>query len=184
MRRSAEADALWSDMYHAIAEQDLPGIVGSITARAEAHLLRLSMVYALLDGTGIVEERHLRAAWAVWCYADESAAYIFGDAGGDPLADRILAELRKHPDVGLSNTDLSALFHRHARADELERARVSLVDRGLAETVAQKTNGRSRLVTFLCERSESSAESNGNGRAASLSSLLSQRLNKEKTHDH
>ena len=38
---------------------------------------------------------HLEAALEVWRYCAQSAAYIFGRRTGDPVADEILAELRK-----------------------------------------------------------------------------------------
>jgi hypothetical protein len=36
------------------------------TGRAEAQVLRLSMIYALLDNTATIAEVHLRAALALW----------------------------------------------------------------------------------------------------------------------
>ncbi len=46
MERSAAARLLWRDIYTALAE-GAPGLVGALTARAEAQVLRLSMLYAL-----------------------------------------------------------------------------------------------------------------------------------------
>ena len=39
---------LWSDVYTKLSEGS-PGLLGSITARAEAQTIRLALVYALLD---------------------------------------------------------------------------------------------------------------------------------------
>src|SRR5512132_422794 len=45
VRRSPDADALWVDLYGRMAADDPAGIVGALTARAEAQVLRLSLVY-------------------------------------------------------------------------------------------------------------------------------------------
>ena len=107
LRRSAEADELWRFLYGVIAAaQDLDGLVGSVTARVEAHLLRLGLLYASADASPIVEVDHLEAAWALLCYADDSARFVFGGSLGDPTADRILARLRELPaDQGLDGTE-------------------------------------------------------------------------------
>ncbi len=39
---------------------------GAITARGEAHTLRLSMIYALADQSDVIQRPHLQAALAVW----------------------------------------------------------------------------------------------------------------------
>ena len=65
-------------------------------ARAEAQVIRLSLVYALLDGKDVIDTAHLKAAMAVWAYCDELATQIFGDSIGDPVADDILVALRRN----------------------------------------------------------------------------------------
>ena len=52
--------------------------------RAEAHVVRLSLLYALLDCSEQVELVHLQAALELWGYADRSAHHIFGDSLGNP----------------------------------------------------------------------------------------------------
>jgi hypothetical protein len=64
-----------------------PGLLGTITARAEAQALRLSCLYALLDRAAMVDVPHLDAAYALWRYCEDSARYIFRDVLGHPLAD-------------------------------------------------------------------------------------------------
>ena len=83
-----------------------------ITARAEAQLLRLSVLYAVLDGTNVVDVEHLDAAWALWSYCEQSAFYIWGDASGDPDVDRLVAAVAAAGRAGLDGTRLSAVFSR------------------------------------------------------------------------
>ena len=44
------------------------GLWDAVASRAEAQTLRLSMIFALLDGLSTIDEAHLRAALAVWRY--------------------------------------------------------------------------------------------------------------------
>ncbi len=69
-------------------------MLGAVTARAEAIVMRLAVVYAVLDGRTHIGVEHLRAALAVWQYCEDSARYVFGDALGDPVADELLEALR------------------------------------------------------------------------------------------
>ena len=91
--RSDEARELWHELYPQLTA-DLPGRLGQATSRAEAQVLRLSLVYAVLDGRSLIDEEHLRAALAVWDYCQASAGYLFGASTGDQLADKILAALK------------------------------------------------------------------------------------------
>ena len=70
---------MWASEYTALT-QSRPGAFGSATSRAPAQTLRLSLIFALLDGSEVIEEWHLRAAPAVWRYCEASARRIFGDA--------------------------------------------------------------------------------------------------------
>ena len=93
VRRDAAARAVWAQVYPALSAGS-PGLFGAATSRAEAHVLRLSVIYALLDGTVSIGVPHLLAALAVWDYCAASARWIFGERLGDPVAERILAALR------------------------------------------------------------------------------------------
>jgi len=86
IRRDPEAKALWHSIYADLSEGK-PGLFGAVTSRAEAQVMRLACIYALLDRETEVRKVHLEAALAVWNYCEASARYIFGDALGDPLAD-------------------------------------------------------------------------------------------------
>lgn len=172
LRRTGLAEELWGFLYEVIAAQDIGGLLGSITARAEAHLLRLALLYALSDGSHVVNVDHLEAAWSLLCYADDSARYIFGGALGDPIADRLLVKLRELGDgEGLDGTQQRDLFGRHATGKELEAARLRLAALGLVENLKADSGGRPRIVTFLrCDESDPGDQS----RDMSLRSLRSQ----------
>jgi hypothetical protein len=110
-------------------------------ARAEAQVMRLACLFALLDQSALITRARLLAALAVWDYAEASAKYIFGDTLGDPVADRILQVLRRSPG-GITRKDIRDLFKRHRSRFQIERALSTLADQQLADCVIEKTKGR------------------------------------------
>jgi hypothetical protein len=116
-----DAREAWTRVYPVLSA-DCPGLLGAVTARAEAQCIRLALLYALLDGKVAILVEHLRAALAVWEYADASARVIFGDLQGEPVADAIMQALRNAGSAGLSRTDISNLFQRHQQAQRIDRA--------------------------------------------------------------
>lgn len=154
VRRTREAEEVWSDLYTEMAEDDTGDLVGAITARAEAQVLRLSLVYALLDGSNMIDVDHLDAGWSVWCYCRDSARYIFGDSLGDEVADRLLAAVRNAGSDGLDGAAQSAVFARHVSAKRLEAARQVLLARHLVVQTKVETDGRPRMVLTAKEANQ------------------------------
>jgi hypothetical protein len=87
--RDDDARAIWREIYGELSEGK-PGLAGALLARGEAHVMRLAMLYALLDRSLVISPPHLLAALALWEFCERSVYYLFGDALGDPLADEIL----------------------------------------------------------------------------------------------
>jgi len=106
-----------------------PGLVGAATARAEAHVIRLALIYALLDCSEQIGFEHLQAALAVWRYSTDSAAWVFGDSLGDPTADEIWTAAKDRP-AGVTRTEVSDMFSRNKKRREIERALGVLEDAG------------------------------------------------------
>ncbi len=144
LRRDAEAAAVWKTVYGPLTE-GRSGLLGAVTSRAEAQVLRLSVLYAILDMAPVMRPEHLLAALAVWRYAEASAESIFGDAIGDPIADSILTAIRRQGE--LSRTDIGNLLSRHADKNRIDGALTSLLLSGLAEPVENReTGGRPQEV--------------------------------------
>jgi hypothetical protein len=140
MVRTPTARRLWADVYPALSE-GRTGLLGAVTSRAEAQALRLSIVYALLDGATAIDVRHLEAGLALWAYASASARYVFGDSLGDPVADQIMAALRRS-DRGLTRTEISNLFDRHVSAGQMNRALGALMGTSMITMLKIETGGR------------------------------------------
>jgi hypothetical protein len=140
VERDPEARELWAKIYLELSA-DRPALLGAATSRAAAQVLRLSLIYALLDGSAIVRPQHLRAAREVWRYCDDSARYVLGDAL-DAMADKLLVALRSAGEDGLSGTEVRDLWGRHARIEDIKRALAQLEAAGLVVRVQVKTAGR------------------------------------------
>ena len=61
LHRDAQAAELWNDYYPTLS-QATPDMHGAATARAEAQVLRISALYAILDGSPLIRLPHLQAA--------------------------------------------------------------------------------------------------------------------------
>jgi hypothetical protein len=142
MQRDAAARARWAAIYEELSEGK-PGLVGHVTARAEAQVLRLSCLYALLDQSPIVQVVHLEAALALWRYCEASARYIFGEALGDALADEILHMLRATAPNGLTRTDIYNAFGRNKKSTLIQQALAELLRHQLVTYATEATAGRS-----------------------------------------
>jgi hypothetical protein len=133
--RDEDARALWREVYAQLSA-DRPGLTGAMLGRAEAHVLRLSLLYAVLDKAPAVGAPHLMAALAVWDYCEASVRKVFGDALGDPVADDLLRLLRGAPD-GLTRWEISNALGRNVASDRIGRALALLAENGLARMQRQ-----------------------------------------------
>ena len=70
-----DARELWHHAYRKLATEPQDEILGQITARAEAHVIRLALLYTLTDGQRQIGATHLQAALALQQYAARSAAW-------------------------------------------------------------------------------------------------------------
>jgi hypothetical protein len=136
----------WGEAYEELSAER-PGLLGAVTARAEAQVIRLSLIFALLDSKDLIDIAHLNAAMAVWAYCDQSAYLIFGDSLGDPVADEILSALRR-TSGGMTRTAISNLFGRNRNSDQIGAALAKLHRLGLARFEEQKTGGRAAETWF------------------------------------
>jgi hypothetical protein len=141
--RDQAARELWNDSYEVLSEPR-PGLYGAATSRAEAQVLRLSAIYAVLDCSPVIAPAHLQAALAVWDYCSESAALLFRTPSGDAIANRIRQALEQAPE-GLTRKEIRALFHGHVSSERIDAALQGLMSGGLAGN--QSVPGRGRPAT-------------------------------------
>jgi hypothetical protein len=135
------ARELWHHAYAQLAHAHQTGIAGAICARAEAHVIRLALLYALADGEGAIKTEHLQAALALWDYAARSATWTLHGATGDPLAEQIHATLSTHPG-GLTRSQISDTLQHNRPTEQIQRALDTLALAGRATRAQIPTAGR------------------------------------------
>lgn len=128
VRRDGAAKARWAEVYERLSAGN-PGLAGAVTSRAEAQVMRLAMIYALLDMSAEIRCEHLEAALSLWRYVEDSARYVFGDSLGNPVADRLLAEFRQVP-AGLDRTAMNKLLSGNRESWQIDAALALLNDKG------------------------------------------------------
>lgn len=132
LTRDEAARTIWHRVYPKLTG-DVPGLLGAVTSRAAPQVLRLSILYALLDRSRIISAEHLTAAIAAWEYAEASCRYIFGEATGDAVADALRTALRLAGEAGLTRSYITRdLFHRNQSAERVDHALALLAQAGIA----------------------------------------------------
>ncbi|MGA7420896.1 MAG: DUF3987 domain-containing protein [Acidimicrobiales bacterium] len=172
MRRTPMADVLWEGLYRQMADDVPGGLVAALIARDAPQVLRLSVVYALLDGSSRIDVPHLRAAWAVWQYCRSSVVTLFGGRTGDSVADKLLEAARQAGPDGLTTTDQHAALGRHASAARLKVARETLIADGSVTVRHINTGGRPATV-LVARHSETSEVSEVSTPIAPIAQVVS-----------
>jgi Protein of unknown function (DUF3987) len=143
-----EAWSDWEEIYGPLSEGK-PGMFGAVTGHAEAQVLRIAALFAVMDESAYIEREHLAAALAVWHYAEDSARHIFGDATGDPVADTILLALGAAGEDSITRTQIRDHFGRNLRAERITQALALLLKDGRLSVGRESTAGRPVERWFL-----------------------------------
>ena len=149
-----DAKKLWVESYGELT-RDHPGILGAVTSRAEAQVLRLAIIYALLKSSDQISADHLEAALAFQRYAFDSARFIFAQAGAAPfdrVAQGIVQALRTGPKT---QSELHKHFKGHLKSGALLTALQGLQERGQVTNEILQTGGRPRILWSLRDEKES-----------------------------
>jgi hypothetical protein len=142
MERDDEANKLWVSVYEELSAE-IPGRFGASIGRGEGQVLRLSMLYALLDRSRIIKLVHLQAALALWQYCVNSTRYLFLATLDNPHAAKIFAALREKPE-GMTRTEITVeIFQRNLSKTKIDEAFNYLRRLKLAYYVKIETPGRS-----------------------------------------
>ena len=119
------------------------GIAGALCARAEAHAIRLALLYALADGERQINVEHLQAALALWDYAARSASWALARRDRRPARRTDPHRAPRHPSRADTQPDLrsDALQHNQP-ADQIQKALDALTLAGRATRTQIPTAGR------------------------------------------
>jgi len=146
VERDAEAEAFWESIYGMLKREadTIPH-----TDRARPHVMRLALLYALLDKSDCIRLPHLKAAMAIWGHCRESARRLFatpnpqrpsGPVIEEPLYVRLSNMILRKP--GISRSEIRDLLGTGIRAEEIEAALQWLESKGWAYRQNQSTGGR------------------------------------------
>jgi hypothetical protein len=142
---SADARDAWEELYLELTLRRPYGLLAAMTARTEAQIVRVALVYALLDRSSVIDVPHLRAARALWDYAVRSVASVFGTSTGDRHADALRLQLADGP---LKWEDAKRALGVRSAA-ELESAVALLESLGIAERAKARVPGSKRPATVI-----------------------------------
>jgi hypothetical protein len=156
VQRDDAARALWDGQYDRLMSPP-PGLLEALLARGPAQVVRLSLLYALLDSSNVIRVEHQQAALALWDYTERSARRIFGDALGDRTADRVLAVLAEAGAAGCTRTEVRDAFGRHQSGD-IDRALSLLLDMGRVIGTRELTAGRPCERYYLATKATEATE--------------------------
>ena len=148
MHRSPDAATAWEHWYSSL-DDSVRGRHGSLVARAEVSVTRLSPLYALLDGSAVIHPCHHAADIAVWDHCEETLwdFYPPAETTGNGNADRILMALSERGRVPKS--DAYCLFHGHIMDDQFDAAVGVLTATRLVVEAVEGTGGRPQHVIRL-----------------------------------
>lgn len=127
MFRDHNARRMWARVYPKLSEGN-SGAFGAATSRGAAQVVRLSMLFALLDRSESVRVEHLRAALALWRYCEESARKIFGGLTKEQI------KLFQHIKAGSKTiAQLRSALHGHRRVADILIDLAALENRRLVQ---------------------------------------------------
>jgi hypothetical protein len=142
----------WEKEIYPYLREDKPGFAGHLVARGNSMVLRLALIYFLLDSPfkGIrrcrrqgIEPVHLDAAMAVWRYCEESVQMLFKSWAGTFLGDKILELLARGP---MTKDELNDHLSPKQKA-EAPGVLAGLEAAGQVRTVLRKSEGAGRPAT-------------------------------------
>lgn len=146
-RRSKEAAQVWRITYQLLNDDTQGEKISSVTSRADAQVIRLSLIYAALDKTNTIRPEHILAALAVWQRCQQSVEYFFGEDGGpDPIEERILEGLKKCP---MTQTEINTKIFQNHNLKEVAEALKRLSGKGKIRCRQEQTSGRPKKIWSL-----------------------------------
>jgi hypothetical protein len=141
--RSEDADDLWEELYGDFRKAKVRPAV----SRAESHVLRTSIVFAVLDNSKVIERKHIEAARALWDYCHACAVRLFQTEEYSLDAQKILDYLQEKGPEGATRSDLSSrVFSHHRTHKEIIKALAEVKD--LTWSKSEPTEGRYRERWF------------------------------------
>jgi hypothetical protein len=142
------AQTLWEESLYEQLRGDVEGlgVAGPMIARRSSMVLRIALIYAILDSPRdpVIKVVHLEAAMAVWGYCEASAMELFDSTPTDSLCDKVLDLLENKP---MTVTD----FNKHLsikQKGQIGRVLAKLENANLVRKSKVKHTGAGRPATL------------------------------------
>lgn len=149
--KTPAAEEVWALIYEHYAEKG-EGETAALIGRAEAQILRLSLIYALLDGSEKITHEHICTARLVWEYCQKSVEFIFSEFNREKESSMVLNLLSALKEKPLSQSEIAIdVFKGHISANKLVKLLKKLNAQGLIESKKQKTAGRPKTLWSLTD---------------------------------
>lgn len=150
MRMNEAAIKRWTQVYEGLTSYP-DTIEGTLLQRGAPQVMRLALIYALMDKAEIISVDHLNAALSLWNYAEQSVNYIFGSTEVDPKLSKLYTLITNSGEAGLSRTEMMAAFNNHIKKQELDDLLNRLLTNGLIQSLEKETLGKTATVYKVIE---------------------------------
>lgn len=140
--RGPATRARWRDLYDEFCELEEDEQVASWVARAVPYTLRLAGLYALVDGSSVIESPHLEAAAALVRYALESARYVIDAGSASADVEQLARIIRSAGAEGVTKAVLTKKFSGRRTAAQLDPLLDTLTSLDPYDEVVERTGGR------------------------------------------
>jgi hypothetical protein len=153
--RTGAANELWKKVYYKLNSQKHVSFIDGVLVRDTSHLLKVAMIYAVIDKAAEIDICHLQAALAVCDYSQASARWIFAERTGNRLANTIYWALLRAPQ-GMTRTQIyEDVCYRNTPSAKLDEAFEALAKNGIARMDFRMTeSGRKVEMWFAASRSD------------------------------
>lgn len=137
----------WDQAYPELVRDRADSAAAAASSRAVPTVLRLALIYALMDNVDQIDAPHLAAAMDLWCYCEHSVKWLFSsyEAEQEQTVGNELANfIREGGEAGRTRTEIySDLYQRHKTSAEISAELVPLVHDGIIfEEKSKPSQGR------------------------------------------
>lgn len=133
-KRTPQANDLWKELYRKLNNQKpYISFIDGVLVRDTSHLIKLSLLYAILDQSDMIEPVHLEAALALCDYSQASARWIFAERTGNPLANTIFWALLRNPEGMNRDRINNEVTGRNGTKVQMDHALEALARNGMAD---------------------------------------------------
>jgi hypothetical protein len=117
------------EKYRDFCYRSRPDESNGLFVRSRSQVLRLAMIYSIIDQSKSIEVKHIESALALWDYHKESVTHLFSKYSRD--ARKLLAVLKDSPKT---RTDITRMFNNNKSTKDINRLYDELKDRVILNT--------------------------------------------------